>query len=48
MSGTGTDALSTIWACLGDAPDWLARLQILGQDALPSVFAVTDLADFGY
>jgi hypothetical protein len=44
MSGTGTDALSAIWTSLGGAPDWLARLQILGEGALPSVFAVTDLA----
>jgi hypothetical protein len=44
MSDTGTDAVSTIWTSLDGAPDWLARLQILGEGALPSVFAVTDLA----
>ena len=44
MTSSANAVLSSIWAALGGAPEWLRVTQIAGIGDLPSVFAVTDLA----
>ena len=44
MSAGTKDALTTIWAALGGAPDWPGRADVTGAGQLPSAFPVSDLA----
>ena len=44
MSAGTKDALATIWAALGGAPDWPGRAEVVGAGQLRSAFPVTDLA----
>lgn len=42
---TGAGAMiSTLWSALGGPAEWSGKVDILGQGALPSVFAVSDFA----
>lgn len=36
--------ISALWGALGGCPEWSGKVEILGQGALPSVFAVSDFA----
>ncbi len=42
--GGARDALAVIWAALDAAPRWLDRVEVVGEGALTSAFAVSDLA----
>lgn len=44
MPDAAQAALAEIWRALGGGPEWPERLAVEGEGALPSVFAVSDLA----
>jgi hypothetical protein len=44
MPDAATEFLTTIWSALGGGAKWDARMEFIGEGALPSVFAVSDLA----